>query len=107
MASHLENQQDVHHCYLGETVCLAAFQSYKARYMPVTGKWLCHMPNCQQGREGKGCSNKANLLSHIAHHRPQDTVRIRGLYPPKCRLCGMQSQAVGSVQHEQLDQYLS
>ena len=48
-ASHLKTQHTVQHCYLGETVCPVAPMSYEARHMPATGKWLCPVPNCQQG----------------------------------------------------------
>jgi hypothetical protein len=105
LASHLETQHDVRHCYLGEAaVCPVAPQSYKARYMPATGKWLCPAPSCPQGREGKGCSSEANLWSHFAHRHPTDKVRIGGLCPPKCHLCGLQTRAVGSVWHERSEQ---
>ena len=91
LASHLESQHDVRHCYLGEAVCPVAPASYTARFMPATGKWLCPVPDCPQGREGRGASNEANLWSHFAHRHPHGTVRIGGASPPKCRLCGLQT----------------
>ena len=78
-----------------------ASASYEARYMPATGNWLCPVPDCPQGREGKGCSSKANLWSHFTHRHPHGKVRIRGACPPKYRLCGLQTGAAGSVRHEQ------
>ena len=89
LASHLKTHHNLRHCYLSKTVCPVASQSYKAPYMPAMGKWLCPVPNCLQGRKGKGCSNEANLWSHFAHCHPKDKVRIGGLCPPKCRLCGL------------------
>ena len=89
------------HCYLGEAVCPVAPASYTARFMPATGKWMCPVPDCPQGREGKGTSNEANLWSHFAHRHPQGRVRIGGTCPPKCRLCGLQTWATGTVRHKQ------
>ena len=74
LASHLESQHDVRHCYLGETVCPVAHASYEALFMPETGKWLCPVPDCLQGWEGRGCSNEANLWSYFAHRHPHGTV---------------------------------
>ena len=61
------------------------------------------VPDCPLRREGKGCRSEANLWSHFAHRHPQGTVRIGGACPPKCRLCGLQTRAAGSLRHEQTD----
>lgn len=61
LASHLESQHNVQHCYLDEAVCPIVFKSYEVLFIPVMSKWLCLVPNCPQVREGKGCSNKANI----------------------------------------------
>ena len=79
LASHLESQHDVRHCYLGETVCPVAPVSCEAQYMPATSKWLCPMADCPHGREEKGCSNEANLWSYFARRHPHGTVWIRGV----------------------------
>ena len=50
MTSHIKSQHNVRHCYFGEAVCPVASQSYKTRYMPAAGKWLCSVPNCKGGR---------------------------------------------------------
>ena len=50
LTSHIKSQHNVRHCYFGEAVCPVASQSYKTRYMPAAGKWLCSVPNCKGGR---------------------------------------------------------
>ena len=37
----------------------------------------------------------------VAQRHPQHTARVQGRVLPKCRLCGLQTWAAGTVKHEQ------
>ena len=104
LASHLQSQNNVRHCYLGEAAFTEAPRTFEARFMPVAGKWLCPVPNYPQGQEGKGCRTETNLWSHFAPRPPRDTVQVGGICPDKCHHCEMQAQGVGFMRHEQTDQ---
>ena len=97
------------HCHLQGAVQIGGHCPPKCRFCELqtrvsgSGKWLCPVPDCPQGREGKRCSSKANLWSHVAHCHLQGAVRIGGHCPPKWRFCELQTRVSGSVRHKRTD----
>ena len=90
LASHLASQHGIYHAHLmadkeeAEEVCTPVPTKpavWTGTHYPATGKWGCPVPDCPQGRPGKGAGSSWDLRYQTA--RRADPARAQARFFPR------------------------